>query len=214
MADLIDSRRLNEFYKGIKQRFLMYSSPESERFVNSAVADFLSENNFSTTDGKPTNLDGYIRSLVMSIISSSIVGELLDEKYDDVRVFDFAYLYDICVFMISKLDSLQGSISDSSIQSGKSTFESLLPLVEQDKITSQEYYDEKYELICKLAKQYIPEYSSIIGNPFNAFPYVGHNDALYLDNSTNIQYTWDNNTKSYKPIAKPISESSLDDMFN
>ena len=70
MADLIDSRRLNEFYKGIKQRFLMYSSPESERFVNSAVADFLSENNFSTTDGKPTNLDGYIRSLVMSIISA------------------------------------------------------------------------------------------------------------------------------------------------
>ena len=116
--------------------------------------------------------------------------------------------------MISKLDSLQGSISDSSIQSGKSTFESLLPQVEQDKITSQEYYDEKYELICRLAKQYVPEYSSIIGNPFNAFPYVGHDDALYLDNSTNIQYTWDNNTKSYKPIAKPISESSLDDMFN
>ena len=213
MVDLIDSRGLNTFYKGIKEKFLMYSSPESERFVNSAVADFLSENNFSTVDGKPTNLDGYIRSLVMSIISSSLVGELLDEKYDDVRVFDFAYLYDICTFMISKMDSLQGSINDSALSEGKSTFISLLPQVENKNIISQEYYDEKYELMCSLAKQYVPEYSTIIGNPFTAFPYVGHDDAIYIDNNTNIQYTWDN-TKGYIPISKPISESSLDDMFN
>lgn len=213
MVDLIDSRGLNTFYKGIKEKFLMYSSPESERFVNSAVADFLSENNFSTVDGKPTNLDGYIRSLVMSIISSSLVGELLDEKYDDVRVFDFAYLYDICTFMISKMDSLQGSINDSALSEGKSTFISLLPQVENKNIISQEYYDEKYELMCSLAKQYVPEYSTIIGNPFTAFPYVGHDDTIYIDNNTNIQYTWDN-TKGYIPIAKPISESSLDDMFN
>ena len=213
MVDLIDSRRLNTFYKGIKEKFLMYSSPESERFVNSAVADFLSENNFSTVDGKPTNLDGYIRSLVLSIISSSLVGELLDEKDDDVRVFDFAYLYDICTFMISKMDSLQGSISDSALSEGKSAFISILPQVENKKIVSQEYYDEKYELMCSLAKQYVPEYTTIIGNPFTAFPYVGHDDAIYIDNSTNIQYTWDN-VNGYIPIAKPISESSLDDMFN
>lgn len=212
MFDLIDSKRLNAFYKGIKEKFLMYTSPESERFVNSTVADFLSENNFATVDGKPTNLDGYIRSLVLSIISSSVVGDLLDERYDDVRVFDFAYLYDICSFMISKLDSLQGSISDSILAEGKSSFISLLPQVENKKIISQEYYDEKYELMCNLAKQYVPEYTTIIGNPFTAFPYIGHDDAIYIDNSTNIQYTW-NSVKGYIPIAKPISESSLDDMF-
>lgn len=49
---------------------------------------------------------------------------------------------------------------------------------------------------------------------FGEFPSVGIKDVMYIDQSTGLQYVWDEDTETYAPLNEAIESDAISDLLN
>lgn len=211
----INDRGLNYFYQGIKQRFLRKDGDaDSNTFIKSCIVDYLDGNNFTVSGGR-TNLEGYIKYLITDMMSSAIIGDILDSKYDDVKVYDFVSLLSACEYYIEYLTQKRDSATNETIINKYSSYiQNLTDMIPSySNITSKNDYTSKYQQLSQLLKEYVNELSNTTGFAFTVFPYQGAEDVLYVDTKNDIQYIWNNETSEYEPNNTPIDLTTIEELF-